>query len=371
MRLLDRYLIRELIVPLFLCLSGFLVLWISQDILNEMERFREAELTAPDLVEYYLYRLPEELPRILPIALLLALLYSLTNHARHNELVAIRCAGISLWRISIPFYCLGVLLSGSLFLITDFLLTDTQAALDRVLTRRLPDQENSRSELALKFNFQNSSADRVWEAASFDKRNYLLDKPILKWGLGGGESRTITAKTAYWTNNVWRFEGVTHWHKKAIDDTPPTQIAPFLEFPAFNETPKIFLNDLRFKSFDVKKLIKKSRFSLKEILLYLEYKGSLEDAEADMVHTQLHARLAAPWTCLVVVMIAIPFASLSGKRNVFVGVASSIVFCFSYFVLQRIGLALGTNGTLPPWLGAWSPNILFASLGFTLTWKVR
>ncbi len=50
-----------------------------------------------------------------------------------------------------------------------------------------------------------------------------------------------------------------------------------------------------------------------------------------MLNTQLHGRLAAPWTCLVVVFIAIPFGSLSGRRNVLVGVASSILICFVFF----------------------------------------
>ena len=38
----------------------------------------------------------------------------------------------------------------------------------------------------------------------------------------------------------------------------------------------------------------------------------------------------------VVVVIALPFGAAGGRRNVFVGVASSIVICFIYFVLQQL-----------------------------------
>ena len=72
-----------------------------------------------------------------------------------------------------------------------------------------------------------------------------------------------------------------------------------------------------------------------------------------MMDTKLHARLAAPWTCLVVVLIALPFGAASGRRNVFVGVASSIVICFGYFVLRQLALALGTRGTCRP---GWRPG---------------
>ena len=366
---LDRYLLRELLVPLALCLCGFLIIWIAQDLINELERFRAAKLNGSDIIEYYLYRLLDELPRLLPVALLLALLYSLTNHARHNELIAIRCAGVSVWRLSLPFYMLGILLSGALFIVTDFVFPNSQEAVQAVLTRHLDEKKQENKDLVSKFNFRNGTDGRIWEAASFDKRRWVLDQPIVKWAMSPTVSRTISAKTAYWTNDVWRFEQVTQWERTATNETPEEQREAHLDFPAFSERPQDFLNDIKFRSFSDSKLIKKSRFSLKEILQYLEYKPDLDDAESDRIHTQLHARLAAPWTCLVVVMIAIPFASLSGKRNVFVGVASSIAFCFTYFVLQRFGLALGTSGAAPSWAAAWTPNILFAAMGLVLTRK--
>ena len=36
MRLLDRYLLRELLVPLGYCLGGFLVFWITFDVFSEL-----------------------------------------------------------------------------------------------------------------------------------------------------------------------------------------------------------------------------------------------------------------------------------------------------------------------------------------------
>ena len=80
----------------------------------------------------------------------------------------------------------------------------------------------------------------------------------------------------------------------------------------------------------------------------------------------MHARLAEPWTCLVVVLIALPFGMPAGRRNVFVGVAGSIFIAFAYFLLLRFALALGTGGYLPAWLAAWLPNSGFAAAGILL-----
>ena len=72
-------------------------------------------------------------------------------------------------------------------------------------------------------------------------------------------------------------------------------------------------------------------------------------------------------------LIAIPFAAASGRRNVFVGVAGSIFICFAYFILLRLGLVLGAGagGYVPPWLAAWFPNISFGLAGLWLTARVR
>ena len=98
MRLLDRYLLRELLVPFGYCLGGFFVFWVSFDLINELGEFQNRRLRTPEIAQYYLVKAPEMIVFVLPVALLLALLYTLTNHARHHELTAMRAAGVSLWR---------------------------------------------------------------------------------------------------------------------------------------------------------------------------------------------------------------------------------------------------------------------------------
>src|SRR3954471_10836982 len=94
MRLLDRYLMRELLVPFSYCLSGFFVFWISFDLFAELAEFQRHKVKAIEIAEYYLVKTPELLIIVLPVALLLALLYALTNLSRHHELTAIRAAGV-------------------------------------------------------------------------------------------------------------------------------------------------------------------------------------------------------------------------------------------------------------------------------------
>ena len=71
------------------------------------------------------------------------------------------------------------------------------------------------------------------------------------------------------------------------------------------------------------------------------------------------------------VLVAIPFGAAPGRRNVFVGVAASLSVYFVYFFLQQLGFAFGLTGQLPPFVGAWLPNLFFAATGLFMMSKVR
>src|SRR4051812_34123074 len=104
MRLLDRYLLRELLLPLVYCLIFFLIAFISFDLFSQISDFQRNKMTGGEIFEYYIDKTPEFLVAsyVMPMSLLLALLYALTNHSRHNELTAMRSAAIPLWRITMP-----------------------------------------------------------------------------------------------------------------------------------------------------------------------------------------------------------------------------------------------------------------------------
>ena len=113
----------------------------------------------------------------------------------------------------------------------------------------------------------------------------------------------------------------------------------------------------------VLKTAKRLRFSLAEILDYQRLHPRLSGSKADELHTQFHGRLAAPFTCLVVVLLALPFGAAPGRRNVAVGVGVSIAIAFAFFVLSRLSLVLGTGGHVPGWVAGWLPNVAFGTVG--------
>src|SRR5215204_1997897 len=135
MRLIDRYLLREFLVPFFYCLSGFFIFWVTFDLLTQLDLFQRSKLSAGDVVKYYVVKSPDLLNVVMPVALLLALLYTLANHARHNELTAIRAAGVGLWRLALPYFAVGFVVALFMFALNELWLPDSVAAAERLLNR--------------------------------------------------------------------------------------------------------------------------------------------------------------------------------------------------------------------------------------------
>jgi lipopolysaccharide export system permease protein len=359
MRLLDRYLFRELLTPMAYCLGGFLVFWIFYDLFTELDKLQDAKLHLLDVVEYAVAMTPAFLATVLPIALLLALLYTLTNHARHNEITAMRAAGMSLWRICTPYFIVGLIASAALFALNELAVPRSADWADRILQRYAPKPAGRAAQQ--KLGFQNDRARRTWLFDEFYFKTAELVGVQVNWMAPDGSSRQLNADRAVRTNGVWMFFNVSEYAQTPLLQTN------VLAMPEFDETPREFRIELKIADYE-RLATRKTVVPLADILDYLWLRPGVDSG---WLHTQLHERLAAPWTCLVVVLIAIPFGAASGRRNLFFGVAGSIFICFAYFVIQQFSLALGIGGHWPGWLAAWLPNLIFGATGLILMARVR
>ena len=374
MRLLDRYLLRELLIPLAYCLAGFVLLWVSADLFSSLRSFEEKRLVAHDIIAYYLVTAPESLVVILPIALLLALLYTLTNHARHHEITAIRAAGISMWRLCLPYLFVGLVATGVLFTINEFWAPESADAAERILMRHQPKRPGAPGPNQVALTFRNSRDGRDWQIGTYNLQTGEMLNPNVISRMPDGSHLQLKADRAVRSNEVWVFSGnVNQFFYPAETNVAVLKLhTNILAEPVFSETPEQLRSEAKVSRLRAFFEAKRADIPIADILNYLRLHPHLSrDEGAAWLYTKLQGRLAAPWTCLVVVLIAIPFGAASGRRNVFVGVASSILICFAYFVMQQVGLTLGAGGHIAPWLAAWFPNLSFGLTGLWLTTRVR
>ncbi|MDG1892213.1 MAG: LptF/LptG family permease [Verrucomicrobiota bacterium] len=371
MRLLDRYLTRELMIPLIYCIAGFLIFWIAFDWLGSAEDFQDAHMKFGAILKYYWIKIPEFLTVILPITLLLALLYTLTHLARNNELIAMRAAGVSWWRLCMPFFCIGIVMSLGLFLINEKWGAESANASTLMMEKyRKGSQGSSEHEWHQQVFFHNHRDQRKWFVNRYNAETAVMMNPFVVDAGSTKKGYRIEAESARWTNSVWTFYGAKEMfiEPSGTVEGVISHSHDILEKPSFSETPAQFRSELKIANMSSVRMAKQAQLSLTEIHNYYQLHPEVPSAMRPKLATQYHGRIAWPWTCLVVVLIAIPFGAPSGRRNVFAGIAMSIFFCFGYFILMRFALALGTRGSLSPWLAAWFPNLVF---GGTSLWFIR
>lgn len=363
MRLLDRYLLRELLVPLGYCLGGFLIFYIAFDLIFEINRFQEGHLSFLEVVKYYIVVLPEMLVgQIIPVSLLLAALYALTNHSRYNELIAMRAAGIGMWRLAVPYLAVGAFCGVVIFAINELWVPQSAERSKDLLERH---KVGADRKWALKLDFDNELGRRHWIIAKVNRRTAEMIQPILTWEMPDGSRHEIFAQRAIYTNDTWLFYNIEKWDR-AAGDLVPEQTSNEVLSISLPETPEWIRAEIKVNTMNPQEMAKGPQLSIHEIFTYLHLHPHLSREKWDALVTQLQGRIAEPFTCLAVILISLPFGARSGRHNVFAGVAGSIFICFAYFILQRVSFDLGVGGYLSPILAAWLPNIIFGGAGLFL-----
>jgi lipopolysaccharide export system permease protein len=369
MRLLDRYLFRELLTPLAYCLGGLVLLGNCFTLFGELEKLQESRLHFLDMLEYSVATTPEFLVTVLPITLLFALLYALTHHARYNEITAMRTAGISLWRICAPYFMVGVAASGASFALNELLVPVSTDWATHIKNRYVQNADNAE----VQKTFQGfTSPHRQWQFGEYKIKTAEMIRPIVFWKTPNGSIQQLHADLAVWTNHVWTFFNAAEYSQAdAQSPLVPSLQTNELAMPDFDETPSQIKSEIKVNGYLRLGGVSQANIPLKDILGYLRLHPDPPRSASDRLLTELNERLAAPWTCLVVVFIAIPCGAMSGRRNFFFGVAGIIAIGFIYFVIQKVSYAFGSGGELPGWLAAWLPNLIFGATGLILMARAR
>ncbi len=369
MRLLDRYLLRELLVPLGYCLGGFLIFYVAFDLIFQINRFQEGHLLFGDVVKYYIVTLPEILVgQVIPVSLLLAVLYALTNHSRHNELTAMRAAGIGFGRLALPYLGTGIALGVLVFAINELWVPQADEASQNIL--RAHQETRADPRWISNLDLHNEAEGRDWHIGRLNRVTCEMMDLVVISRRADGSHRAISATNGFYANGAWTFKDVTEWNTPAQKPGQPVPIPIQTNYSRlvmnFPETPALIKSELKVSTLSLADAARRGELSIREILNYKRLHPRLSAERRATLGTQLQGRIAQPFTCVAVVLIALPFGARSGRRNVFVGVASSIFICFGYFILQRISFGMGIAGYFPPTVAAWLPNLLFGITGLAL-----
>ncbi len=101
----------------------------------------------------------------------------------------------------------------------------------------------------------------------------------------------------------------------------------------------------------------------------LENRAGSMERRANVHWVEYHKKFAISWAVIVFVLLGAPLAVRFPRGGVGLVIAASIGIFAVYYAGLIGGESLGDEGTVPPWLGMWAPNILF--LGVALMGLAR
>ena len=106
----DQYIIRQFWIILSIAILGFLSIFIIVDLIENLDRFLDNKVPSEIVFKYYIYTLPYFISIGLPMAVLIATVFSLGSMVKRNEWTAMKASGISLYRLAMPLIVCGIIL---------------------------------------------------------------------------------------------------------------------------------------------------------------------------------------------------------------------------------------------------------------------
>lgn len=370
MSLIDRYVFKEWLVGFALTMGVIVGILILQNMYDSLPDLLDTDAGFKEIVFYYALSLPTYLPAILPIGLLVSLLFTLGTLHRNNEIVAMRASGASLFRISRSLWGGGLVLSGLLLYLTASVVPQ---AVERSRTffdnLEFAAEESERDvrDVGLLYNlgFDNRKDGRLWFINRFSERAWLgLGVNVHTRDASGEELSRISAKEAYFddTRGFWVFKDGRELLMDPVTGDPLRALS-FEEktFEGFDEDPGLMLA--------LHKAPKElSLFELQRII------DTVKPEENPSVHGYLvryFSLFAAPFSCLVVVGIAVPFAVSGVRTNPMIGVSKAMGFFALFYVLISVASILGERQIIPALIAAWIPNLVMLGMSVRLFAKAR
>jgi len=358
MRLIDKYILRLFLAPLFYCLFIFISMYIIIDLFGHLDEIVKAQIGAGLLIIYYLAYIPTIMAQIMPIAVLIATMYTLGNLARHNEIIALRASGISLWNTLKPFLITGLFISFFILIMNDKIVPSSTQQFLKIKEERIERKKGSPAPSKIIKNVAVYGAgNKIIYARLFDpKIKALKDLVIHEHDRRQNIIAKTTAKEAKWTKNGWAAFNITTYKLDAageITEEPKLQHRGILNI---KEGPQDFQHQ-RYNT-DI--------LSLSELRHYIKRLSGASGSVLQSLRVEAYNRISYPFANFIAVIIGAAFCLKTKRGSRLLGIGLGVLIGLLFYGVFAVSVALGKGGILSPFIAAWLSNIIFGLWGIYL-----
>ena len=362
MRIIDRYVIREVLLPFAIALLVFTFILIVPSMMQYAEEFIAKGVPTTVVLRAMATLLPSSLALSIPSALLIALLIAFGRLSADREFVAMQACGVSVARLLWPVGVLSVV---------------GWATTSYVMIEALPDANQAFRQIAFNVLAERAEGEvkpRIFFTEFPDLVIYVRDIPaeggwndvfmsdstpgrpqaiyLVRRGrvVLDAKRRTVEMVLEDGTRHVANTDGTYQVVKFARQ---VVSVNPDVVFPRGGPTkgdPEMTIAELRQRAAELER----------------------DGMSAHNQMMAIHRKFAIPVACLVFGVIGLALGA-TNRRD---GKLGSFVFglgvIFAYYIPLTLGPALAKGHLIPPWLAVWAPNIILSLVGAGLFfWRSR
>lgn len=368
MKTLRRLIYGEILIAVLFVLLAFLALFSFFDLVDELPTLGRASpldptrvYALPQALAYVALQLPTRIYELLPIAVLIGSVFVLVRLAQSSEFTILRTSGLG------PGRALRTLLGlGAGFVLLTFAIGDYVAPAAGKTGQLLKSHYQGRTTLGrtgawLKERSQDSQFSVNVGALGAD--GALQEVRIFEFGDDGRLRSTLKAATGQIASNGGSGTG-GHWQLQQVQrqqfDTRGGQAHVQRQTLAQWDWPTGLSSEMVSVA-----LLKPERMATLDLFRYVRHLEA-NGQNAQRYEIEFWRKLFYPLSCLVMVVLALPFAYLHFRSGgvagyVFLGVMLGI----SFFLLSNVFGYIGNLRAWAPWLVAAAPSLLYSlvSLG--------
>lgn len=348
MKLLDRYIFTEIFKLFVLCLFVLMAILVLEKINFIANMTVGSAISGGELARLVLYTSPAFLVVTIPLAVLLATLITFSRMSGDSEIIAMRACGVGFYRILAPV----VLLAAGAALVSLWLSLEMLHRGNYLFNSQIADYVSRRFTAALgERKFFDRFPDTVIYVGEKKQESNLLKGVFIFDGSDKKHPRLIAAREGMLARTpsdgiVFRLSGGIMYS----GDADTWRTVRYGEYEMIMNTG------------DKRRAFTKGERELSFTELLRETARAQNSRVRYSVAVEMHKRLALPFACIVLALLAAPLGLQVHRGGGRGGIGLGIVLIVLNYVLLMFGESLGREGKLPPGFAMWMPNLAMGLL---------
>ena len=372
MKLLDKYILKQFLSTFFFVVVILLAVISVIDMTDKMDKFAKAQLTSGQIFGYYLDFIPWIGSLVTPITIFIATVYVCSRMAGRTEVIAILSAGISFRRMMLPYFMGSLVIAALSFALNGWVIPNSNKSklafeVQYLKNKYYYDKQNIHIQVApdvyLYMKSYNNTNNTGYQ---FTLERFQDNKMIEKLTASRVEWDTAKQK---WTLRDWRIHNV----QSIFETTSGPEAKPGLETSKRIVTtdsiktgstldtalvihPKEFESDYR----------KYDGMTLNELNKYIKKLRSRGSTGIEVYEVEKYTRYTAPFTIFILVFMGVIVSSRKSRGGTGLQIALGFLLSFIFILFFTLFRTFAENGSMPPQISVWIPNIIFGIISLIM-----